>query len=47
MELIVPIVIALVLIVVAWKVLTGILKIGAILVVVVLAAWFLTNGGLG
>ena len=44
---IVTIVVALVLAFIAWKVLTGILKIGAILVVVVLAAWFLTNGGLG
>ena len=44
---IVTIVVALVLAFIAWKVLTGILKIGAILAVVVLAAWFLTNGGLG
>ena len=44
---IVTIVVALVLAFIAWKVLTGILKIGAILVVVVFAAWFLTNGGLG
>ena len=44
---IVTIVVALVLAFIAWKVLTGIIKIGAILVVVVLAAWFLTNGGLG
>ena len=44
---IVTIVVALVLAFIAWKVLTGILKIGAILVVVVLAAWFLTNGGMG
>ena len=43
---IVTIVVALVLAFIAWKVLTGILKIGAILAVVVLAAWFLTNGGL-
>ena len=44
---IVTIVVALVLAFIAWKVLTGIIKIGAILVVVVLAAWFLTNGGMG
>ena len=44
---IVTIVVALVLAFIAWKVLTGIIKIGAILAVVVLAAWFLTNGGMG
>ncbi len=39
------IIIALILIVIAWKVLTGLLKVGAIVVVVALAAYLLTQGG--
>ena len=38
-------VVALILVFVAWKVLTGILKVGAILLVVAAAAWFLSQGG--
>jgi hypothetical protein len=45
MEVGIPIVVALVLVFIAWKVLTGILKVGAILVVVAAAAWFLSQGG--
>ncbi|BBC73006.1 hypothetical protein AEB_P2138 [Altererythrobacter sp. B11] len=37
------IIIALVLALVAWKVLAGVLRIGAILVIVVLAAFFLSH----
>ncbi|WP_305096163.1 hypothetical protein [Croceibacterium aestuarii] len=40
------IVIALVLVFIAWKVLTGLLKIGAILAVVVIAAYLLSQGAL-
>jgi len=40
------IIIALILIVIAWKVLTGLVKIGAIVLVIALAAYFLTQGGL-
>ena len=39
------IVIALILIVVAWKVLTGLLKVGAIVIVIALAVYLLTQGG--
>jgi len=39
------IVIALILIVIAWKVLTGLLKVGAIVIVVALTAYLLTQGG--
>ncbi|MEO6389030.1 MAG: hypothetical protein ABIT16_10790 [Croceibacterium sp.] len=44
---IVTIIIALVVVFIAWKVLTGVLKIGAILAVVLLAAYLLSRGGLG
>ncbi|MGN6496325.1 MAG: hypothetical protein ACTHK5_03160 [Tsuneonella sp.] len=44
---IVTIIIALVVIFIAWKVLTGVLKIGAILAIVVVAAFLLSRGGLG
>ena len=37
--------IALVLAFIAWKVLTGVIKIGAILLIVVAAAWFASQGG--
>ena len=42
---IVTILVALVLIFIAWKVLSGIVKFGLIAVVVVCAIWFLTQGG--
>ncbi|MEO6153796.1 MAG: hypothetical protein ABIT09_01900 [Croceibacterium sp.] len=44
---IVTIVIALVVVFIAWKLLTGVLKIGAILAVVLIAAYLLSRGGLG
>ncbi len=40
------IVVALILAFIAWKVLTGILKIGAIVVIVALAIWFVSQGGM-
>ena len=42
---IVTILVALVLIVIAWKVLTGVLKFGLIALVIVAAIWFLMQGG--
>ena len=47
MELIVPIVVALVLIVVAWKVLKGLLKTVVLVAIAVLAALYVFGGGLG
>jgi hypothetical protein len=44
---ILTIVIALVLIVVAWKVVTGVIKYGLIALILVAAIWFLSNGGMG
>ena len=44
---IVTIIVALVLIFIAWKVLTGIIKFGLIALVIVAAIWFLTQGGVG
>lgn len=41
------IVIALVLIFIAWKVLMGVVKFGAIAVILLAAVWFLSQGGLG
>ena len=41
------IVIALMLIVIAWKVLMGVVKFGAIAVILLVAVYFLANGGLG
>ncbi|WP_331858787.1 hypothetical protein [Tsuneonella suprasediminis] len=41
------IVIALILIVIAWKVLMGVVKFGAIAVILLVAVYFLANGGLG
>ena len=38
-------IIALILIVIAWKVLTGLLKVGAILLIVAMAAYFLSRSG--
>ena len=43
---IVTILVALVLIFIAWKVLTGIIKFGLIALVMVAAIWFLTQGGM-
>jgi hypothetical protein len=42
---IVTIIVALALIFIAWKVLMGIVKFGAIILIVVAAAWFMTSGG--
>ena len=47
MELIVPIVVALVLIVVAWKVLKGLVKTIALIAIAGLAALYVFGGGLG
>jgi hypothetical protein len=44
---ILTIVIALVLIVVAWKVVTGVIKYGLIALILFAAIWFLSNGGMG
>ena len=43
---IVTIVVALVLIFIAWKVLTGIIKFGLIALVIAAAIWFLTQGAM-
>lgn len=40
------VIVALVLIFIAWKVLSGLIKFGLIAVVVVAALWFLTQGGM-
>ncbi|WP_156839263.1 hypothetical protein [Novosphingobium aquimarinum] len=40
------ILVALVLAVIAWKVLTGVIKIAAIIGIIVLALWFVSQGGL-
>jgi hypothetical protein len=40
------VIVALVLIFIAWKVLTGLVKFGLIALVVVAALWFLTQGGM-
>ncbi len=40
------VVVALVLIFIAWKVLSGIIKFGLIALVIVAAIWFLTQGGM-
>ncbi len=39
------ILIALVLVFIAWKVLMGVVKFGAIALIAVVAIWFLANGG--
>ncbi len=43
---IVTIIVALVVIFIAWKVLTGIVKFGLIALVIAAAIWFLTQGGM-
>ncbi len=40
------VIVALVLIFIAWKVLTGIIKFGLIALVIAVAIWFLTQGGM-
>ena len=40
------VIVALVLIFIAWKVLSGIIKFGLIALVIVAAIWFLTQGGM-
>lgn len=44
---IVTILVALVLVFIAWKVLMGLVKFGAIIVIVIAAIWLLSSGGLG
>ena len=44
---IVTILIALVLAFIAWKVLMGVIKFGAIALIAVAALWFLSQGGMG
>ena len=44
---IVTILVALVLAFLAWKLVTGLIKFGLIAVIVVVAIWFLTQGGMG
>ena len=41
------VIVALILVFIAWKVLTGIIKIGAIVLVLGLAVYLVANGGLG
>ena len=41
------IIIALIVIFIAWKLLTGIIKFGLIAAVIVAAIWFLSQGGMG
>jgi hypothetical protein len=43
---IVTVIIALVVIFIAWKLLTGIVKFGLIALVIAAAIWFLTQGGM-
>ncbi len=40
------VIVALVLIFIAWKVLSGLIKFGLIAVVIIAAIWFLTQGGM-
>ncbi|MFA9201427.1 MAG: hypothetical protein ACEQR8_09640 [Cypionkella sp.] len=44
---ILTIIIALVLIFIAWKVVKGVIKFGLIALIAVAAIWFLTQGGIG
>ena len=43
---IVTVIVALALVFIAWKVLTGVIKFGLIAVVILAAIWFLTQGGM-
>lgn len=47
MEFIVPIAVALVLVVVAWKLLKGLIKTVALVAILALAAWYVFGGGFG
>ena len=47
MELVLPLVVALVLIVVAWKLLKGLIKTVALVAIAVMAALYVFGGGLG
>ena len=47
MELVVPIAVALVLVVVAWKLLKGLVKTLALVAILALAAWYVFGGGFG
>ncbi len=47
MELIVPIAVALVLVVVAWKLLKGLVKTVVLVAIAAMAAWWVFSGGLG
>ena len=42
---ILTIIIALVLIFIAWKVVSGVIKYGLIAIILIAAIWFMTNGG--
>ena len=44
---ILTVIIAIVLIFIAWKVVKGVIKFGLIALIVVAAIWFLANGGMG
>ena len=44
---ILTIIIALVLIFIAWKVVKGVIKYGLIALILVAAIWYLSNGGMG
>lgn len=43
---IVTVIVALIVVFIAWKVLTGIVKFGLIALVIAAAIWFLTQGGM-
>ena len=47
MELVIPLIIALVLVVIAWKVLKGVIKTIALVAIAVLAALYVFGGGIG
>ena len=44
---VVAIIVALILIFIAWKVLVGLVKFGAIALILVAAVWFVSQGGFG
>ena len=44
---IVAIIVALILVFIAWKVLVGLVKFGAIALILVAAVWFVSQGGFG
>jgi hypothetical protein len=47
MELVVPLVVALVLVVLAWKLLKGVVKTVVLVGILALAAWYVFGGGFG